>query len=704
MLVGSTPTSSQPPHGDGPLLIVAGAGTGKTATLVPPRRHLIERGADPRRILLLARSRRAAAEMLRRSRRRCGARPRLRGATARISGGTFHAGAARLLRIHARDIGMQPEVHHHGPRRQRGSHPRRAHASGPRPWRRALPQKSTSLDVYSRCVDAPAAVARGARPRASPGACRPRRVWRSLFAAYTDPRRSSGAGPRRPAALLRGLLADPAGAPRPRALRPRARRRVPGHRTRCRPTSSACCARTAAGVTCVGDDAQAIYRFRAATVRNILDFEQRFPGARGRHPRRGTPQHGADPRRHQRADRRGGRAPGQGALDGPGRRRSPVLATCRRRGRADAVVWRARPGASREQGTPLEQQAVPSAPSATPGARDGAQPPRHSRSTSTAACGSSRWRTSRTSSASCGFAENPRDAMAGLRVLGLTGIGPKTAAAPFESLSAAGGDFTAAWAGARGPEPARAAWPAVVELFGSLDRGRRARRACAGPCRAQRLRTCSSAATTTSRRACATSSRSRAWLPARRRARSSSPICVLDPPRTRRSSPARLCSTRITSSSAPCTRPGPRVRRRVRHPRRRRQHPFGHGHRQRRRDRGGATPAVRRLHAAPGSTCTSLIPALLHPALEQGRHARLRAALTVPERGRRRAFEQVQTGPEQTQPHEALSSASPRRPSAPACVGSGRRRRTPDGRSGSAAAGAVPPNAGCAPRDPVATA
>jgi len=48
------------------------------------------------------------------------------------------------------------------------------------------------------------------------------------------------------------------------------------------------------------------------------------------------------------------------------------------------------------------------------------------------------------------------------------GIGPKPAAALLESLGAAAGDFPTAWAGARVPEPARAAWPAVVELFGTL--------------------------------------------------------------------------------------------------------------------------------------------------------------------------------------------------------------------------------------------
>ena len=54
-------------HGDGPLLIVAGAGTGKTATLVHRVAWLIAQGVDPGRILLLTFTRRAAAEMLRRA-------------------------------------------------------------------------------------------------------------------------------------------------------------------------------------------------------------------------------------------------------------------------------------------------------------------------------------------------------------------------------------------------------------------------------------------------------------------------------------------------------------------------------------------------------------------------------------------------------------------------------------------------------------
>ena len=71
-------------HGDGPLLIVAGAGTGKTATLVHRVAWLIAGGVDPGRILLLTFTRRAAAEMLRRAEnllRRLGRRPARRRAS-----------------------------------------------------------------------------------------------------------------------------------------------------------------------------------------------------------------------------------------------------------------------------------------------------------------------------------------------------------------------------------------------------------------------------------------------------------------------------------------------------------------------------------------------------------------------------------------------------------------------------------------------
>src|SRR6478672_9847062 len=59
-------------HGDGPLLIIAGAGTGKTRTLVYRVAHLIDRGVNPDRILLLTFTRRASQEMLARAERLVG--------------------------------------------------------------------------------------------------------------------------------------------------------------------------------------------------------------------------------------------------------------------------------------------------------------------------------------------------------------------------------------------------------------------------------------------------------------------------------------------------------------------------------------------------------------------------------------------------------------------------------------------------------
>src|SRR5712691_5849830 len=91
-------------HGDGPLLIVAGAGTGKTSTLACRVAHLVERGVRPERILLLTFSRRAAREMLSRAERVTGLRD-----TGRVWGGTFHAVANRLLRLHGRPLGLRPD-------------------------------------------------------------------------------------------------------------------------------------------------------------------------------------------------------------------------------------------------------------------------------------------------------------------------------------------------------------------------------------------------------------------------------------------------------------------------------------------------------------------------------------------------------------------------------------------------------------------
>jgi DNA helicase-2/ATP-dependent DNA helicase PcrA len=93
----------------GPLLIIAGAGSGKTNTLAHRVAHLIVNDADPRRIMLLTFSRRAGAEMTRRVERIVSSvmRERATPMTDAIAwAGTFHAVGARLLREYAEAIGL----------------------------------------------------------------------------------------------------------------------------------------------------------------------------------------------------------------------------------------------------------------------------------------------------------------------------------------------------------------------------------------------------------------------------------------------------------------------------------------------------------------------------------------------------------------------------------------------------------------------
>ena len=455
-------------HGDGPLLIVAGAGTGKTATLVHRVAYLISRGADPRRILLLTFTRRAAAEMLRRVEAVLAATGNGRGgASERVWGGTFHAVAARLLRIHARDIGMEPDftIVDRGDAEDLMHVARTALGLGRGGSR--FPQKSTCLDVYSRCVNAQLPLSEVLHT-AFPWCLPAEEGLAQLFARYTDAKEEQQVLDYDDLLLFwRGLLADPAGGPRVRERFDHVLVDEFQDTNALQADIVSLLRPDGTGVTCVGDDAQAIYGFRAATVRNILDFEQRFPGAEVRTLTRNyrstaailTATNALIAEAAERRDKELWTERHDGAR--------PVLATCR--DDDEQTQWLCeRILEHREQGTELKRQAVLY------------RAQHHSmalemelsrRNIPFHKYGGLRFVEMAHVKDLVSFlrvAENPRDAMAGLRVLGLVpGIGPKTAAALIETLGAAGGDFSA-WAGARVPEPARAAWPAVVELFSTL--------------------------------------------------------------------------------------------------------------------------------------------------------------------------------------------------------------------------------------------
>ncbi len=137
----------------GPLLIIAGAGSGKTNTLAHRVAHLIVNGIDPRRILLMTFSRRAATEMTRRVERICsqvaggGA-----GATrdALTWAGTFHAIGARLLRDYAEQIGLEPTFTIHDREDLADLMNLVRHELGFSKTEQRFPTKATCLAIYSR--------------------------------------------------------------------------------------------------------------------------------------------------------------------------------------------------------------------------------------------------------------------------------------------------------------------------------------------------------------------------------------------------------------------------------------------------------------------------------------------------------------------------------------------------------------------------
>ncbi len=273
-------------HGHEPLLIVAGAGTGKTATLAHRVAYKIATGTDPGHILLLTFTRRAAAEMLRRvdgilRQLEAESRPGTARTTgSRVWGGTFHATATRLLRLHGRSIGLQPSftILDRGDaedllgvlRTELGLHKND----------RRFPLKGTCMDIYSRCVNAREPVEEAVEAH-FPWCRDDVEDLRRLFAAYVDRKGEQSVLDYDDLLLFwHGLLTDPRAA---RAIRDRfACVLVDEYQDTNRLQAEILEMLCPGGqdLTVVGDDAQAIYSFRAATVRNILDFPQQFPDTR----------------------------------------------------------------------------------------------------------------------------------------------------------------------------------------------------------------------------------------------------------------------------------------------------------------------------------------------------------------------------------------------------------------------------------------
>ncbi len=262
-----------------PLLVIAGAGSGKTSTLAHRVAHLIMSGADPGRLLLLTFSRRAAAEMRRRAELILGeAMRRSAGGTieALSWAGTFHGIGARLLRDYAGNIGLDPAFTIHDRQDSADLMNLVRHGLGFSAAESRFPTKNTCLAIYSRCINTETPieeVLRDAFPWCS--------AWadelKGLFAGYVEAKQRQCVLDYDDLLLYWAqMVGDP-------ALADHMGRRfdhilVDEYQDTNRLQSSILLALKpdGAGLTVVGDDAQSIYSFRAATVRNILDFPARF--------------------------------------------------------------------------------------------------------------------------------------------------------------------------------------------------------------------------------------------------------------------------------------------------------------------------------------------------------------------------------------------------------------------------------------------
>jgi DNA helicase-2/ATP-dependent DNA helicase PcrA len=262
-----------------PLLIIAGAGTGKTNTLAHRVANLIVNGVDPRRILLLTFSRRAATEMIRRVERitayalgQDGG-----GVTGALTwSGTFHAIGARLLREYAHQIGLSLSFTIHDREDSADLLNLVRHDVGFSKTERRFPAKSTCLAIYSRVVNAesPLEEVLGSY---FPWCVNWERELRQLFAAYVEAKQLQDVLDYDDLLLYwaqmmqeQSIAAD-VGERFDHVL-------VDEYQDTNRIQAAILLALkpSGKGLTVVGDDAQSIYSFRAATVRNILDFSDHF--------------------------------------------------------------------------------------------------------------------------------------------------------------------------------------------------------------------------------------------------------------------------------------------------------------------------------------------------------------------------------------------------------------------------------------------
>ena len=261
-------------HEGGPLLVLAGAGTGKTTMLTTRFAWLVQSGVAPERIMLVTFTRRAAREMLRRTRTLLG--PAFRG---ELRGGTFHSLGYALIRAHAAALGLPSRFGVLDASDAADLLDLLREEQGLAEGNNRFPRKETLASMYSRCVNAQRPLSE-VLAESYPAHEHHLEALANLFRAYGERKRELGRVDlddlllywlalarhevigARLGAMFEHVLVDEY--QDLNALQVEIVRLL---------------RREQRGLTVVGDDAQAIYGFRAASPEHILRFGDDFPDA-----------------------------------------------------------------------------------------------------------------------------------------------------------------------------------------------------------------------------------------------------------------------------------------------------------------------------------------------------------------------------------------------------------------------------------------
>ncbi len=260
---------------EGSLLVIAGAGTGKTRTLVFRVARLVEIGVDPRSILLLTFTRRAAEEMLRRASLLIDSR------CAKVSGGTFHSFANGILRQYGRKIDLSPAFTIMDRPDSEDVIQLLRTEMGLNTKEKRFPRKQTVAEIYSMALNKQWTIP-DLIERDYPHLYDSLEGLLQLYERYVDYKKGKALLDYDDLLIkLKDLLAE----------QREVRRRISDtyrfimvdeyqDTNRLQAEIVRLLAEAHGNVMVVGDDAQSIYSFRGANFRNIMDFPKDFPDTR----------------------------------------------------------------------------------------------------------------------------------------------------------------------------------------------------------------------------------------------------------------------------------------------------------------------------------------------------------------------------------------------------------------------------------------